>query len=67
VNECYLEIWDSLFIFLTEIMDAFEFDPFQVASIFANVLLPFNEIRRTQVCVYMGDSLVTVFHLGFWK
>ena len=51
MNACYLEIWDSVFIFLTEIMDAFEFDPFQVASIFANVLVPFDEVQRTQVCL----------------
>lgn len=49
IQPMYLELWDTLYAFLSSIMDLFEFNPSQVAKIYSNALIPADKKLQDQV------------------
>ena len=45
----YIDIWDPLYALLSTVMKEFDFDPIQVAGIFASALVPDNHRDMSQV------------------
>ncbi|XP_057316738.1 ras guanine nucleotide exchange factor R-like [Hydractinia symbiolongicarpus] len=57
VQPMYLELWDTLYAFLSSIMDLFEFNPSQVSKIYSDALIPADKKLQDQLCTALTNIL----------
>lgn len=57
IQPMYLELWDTLYAFLSSIMDLFEFNPSQVAKIYSNALIPADKKLQDQLYTALTNIL----------